>query len=118
MTAPMDPRPDRDRPLPLSPAASSEAAWSSEIEQAFPSTLWAWQRVEIKPPARAKQQPAEGSPSRRRLSMRAMRALTPMVMRYRGGPECWWEITCRGQVYRAPGHMALHDVMRRIYGHY
>lgn len=37
-----------------------------------------------------------------------------MIVRFRGGAECWWEITARGNVWRAPGYVSLHDVMARI----
>lgn len=37
-----------------------------------------------------------------------------MSVTYRGGPECWWEIKARGEVWRVPGVIALHDVMRHI----
>lgn len=46
------------------------------------------------------------------------RAREPLTLRitYRGGPECWYQIESRGRVGRLPGHVALHDVMRAVYG--
>lgn len=35
-------------------------------------------------------------------------------VKYRGGPEAWWEITFLGKIHRAPGHLALDDVLRRV----
>jgi len=38
-----------------------------------------------------------------------------MVVSYRGGPECWWEVRTRGRVYRIPGTAAVHDALADIW---
>lgn len=81
-----------------------------------PSTTWEWRRVKISQPARA-----AGTARRRRsplaaLPRRALNDTTTLTVRYRGGPECWWEIRARGVVVRRPGALALHDVLRELYG--
>lgn len=113
-------QPDEQRPHhpthPLPHRASAEDAWAAELEQVFGSTRWEWKRVKIEPPARAKGQPPQASALAFRLRRRALRRQTEVLVRYRGGPECWWELQARGRVFRFPGHMALHDVLCRVYG--
>lgn len=43
---------------------------------------------------------------------------TPLTLtvKYRSGPEAWWEVKARGRVFRFPGHVAIHDVMREVTG--
>ena len=86
------------------------------IRTSVRSTTSEWEWVKIRRPAGPTRQPAEGGPSRARLARRLLRKPLPAVMKYRGGPECWVEITARGQVYRFPGHVALVDVILRING--
>lgn len=40
-----------------------------------------------------------------------------ITVRYRGGPECWWEIKARGETVRLPGYVHLHDALMAINGH-
>lgn len=41
-----------------------------------------------------------------------------MTVRYRGGPECWYEIRTRGGIIRRPGVLGIHDLMTDIYAGY
>ena len=79
-----------------------------------PSTTWEWRRVKIRtaPQALAKQRP-KGSPFKRLTPWPPRRRLTVTVA-YRGGPECWWEISARGVTVYRPGVTALHDLLREI----
>lgn len=47
--------------------------------------------------------------------LRRRREPTGIVIVYRGGPECWYEVRARGSMKRFPGHAALHDVMAEVY---
>lgn len=35
-------------------------------------------------------------------------------VKYRGGPECWYEIHARGCVARFPGYVSIHEIMDEI----
>lgn len=89
-------------------------ARSEEIEHTFPSTTWQWKLVKMSRPPKA---PSTARAQRARLKPLARRnpreSLT-ITVKWRGGPECWWEIVARGRVWRAPGHVAIHDVLARI----
>lgn len=37
-----------------------------------------------------------------------------LSIKYRGGPEAWYEVHARGSVGRFPGCVSLHDVMCEI----
>lgn len=52
----------------------------------------------------------------KRLSPRNPREPLTIQVKYRGGPECWWEISARGATIRRPGSLALHDVLRELSG--
>jgi hypothetical protein len=51
-----------------------------------------------------------------RLAPRDARQPLTMTVTYRGGPECWWEISARGVKIRRPGSVALHDVLSHLQG--
>lgn len=36
------------------------------------------------------------------------------IIEYRGGAECWWQVTSRGVTWRVPGHTAVHDLFAAI----
>lgn len=85
-------------------------------EQSFASTTWEFRRVRVR---RAPQAPASaaaaGRSSRwRRFPRRNPRDRIQLVVKSRGGPECWYEISARGETNRYPGWVALHDLMRDI----
>jgi hypothetical protein len=48
------------------------------------------------------------------LSRRDPRKPLEITIKYRGGPECWWEVRARGVTLRRPGHMAIHDLFVEI----
>lgn len=79
-----------------------------------PSTTWAYRKVKIqrRPQGSAKRRPkgSSGPLLRRRDPKEAL----SMRVTYRGGAEAWWKIEARGEVYIAPGHLCLHDVMMSI----
>jgi hypothetical protein len=82
----------------------------------IPSTTWKWSTRTIRVPAGGhKQEPAEGSPTKRLYERERRKPLT-VVVTYRGGAECWWELRARGKVVRMPGVMALHDVLSQFDG--
>lgn len=49
------------------------------------------------------------------LPRRSPRDLMGLTVRYRGGPEAWWEVHARGRVWRFPGYVCLHDALSTIY---
>jgi hypothetical protein len=117
MSGPREKKPSSTAPTPPSERTTAEAAWAGEIEQAFSSTTWGFRRVEIRPPARAKSQPERSEDLKAllvRLRRREMRKPLEVTVRFRGGPECWWELTARGRVWRFPGYVALHDALAHI----
>jgi len=87
----------------------------SESNICPPSTTWAYRKVKIKTPARAADTARRSRSTFRSLARRPLRDTTTLTVKYRGGPECWWEIRARGVTVRRPGWLALHDVLREIY---
>lgn len=78
------------------------------------STTWAYRRVKVRRPAGG-QKPVGARAARWALrSPRAAREPLTLTVKYRGGPECWYEIHARGEVGRFPGTTALHDAMEEI----
>lgn len=85
----------------------------------LPSTTFAWRRVKIARPPEARQ--ARGPKglhtwvARTRWNLRK----DPIVLRvrYRGGPEAWYEVEARGAKARLTGTVALHDLMLAICRH-
>lgn len=51
-----------------------------------------------------------------RLARRDPRDPLTIVVTYRGGAECWWEIKAWGVTIRRPGSVALHDVLDHLQG--
>lgn len=80
------------------------------------STRWEWKLCKVSgPPSGQQQQPPKASSSGV-LPSRALREPTTLTVRYRGGPEAWWEVKARGKTYRLPGHLCLHDALSKVYG--
>lgn len=80
-----------------------------------PSTTWKTGRIRVSPAPKA-----QGTQSAKR-AIHALRPREPrekltITVRYRGGPECWWEIHARGETVRVPGHAALHDTLMTLNG--
>ena len=79
-----------------------------------PSTRYEYRRVKVRRPPEA----TEAAPSKtarlRRLPPRNPREPLKLTISYRGGPESWWEVHCRGTIVRRPGYTSLDDVMRDI----
>jgi hypothetical protein len=80
------------------------------------STTWAWRQVKIKPHASATHDSAKRLSRASFVNRIDLRKPVKVTVRFRGGPECWWELQARGRTYRRPGSLALHDVLREIYG--
>jgi hypothetical protein len=87
---------------------------SNPTEQTFRSTTW---RSEMRRVARRPEGPSsastEGRPSP--LSARDLREPLTMTVRYRGGPEAWFEVKARGRSWRFPGCTALYDALVTVY---
>jgi hypothetical protein len=82
----------------------------------MPSTTWEWKTRTIRVPAGGhKQGGAEGVTSKR-LWLRNRRKPLQVVVTYRGGAECWWELRARGKVVRVPGALAIEDVLSQFDG--
>ncbi len=83
-------------------------------DHVFSSTTFEWRRTKIRRPAGGH---SGSSPKARRfwaLPPRNPREPLTIKVKYRGGPECWYEVHARGQVARYPGWVQLHDVMAEI----
>jgi hypothetical protein len=83
---------------------------AGEIEQAFASATWEFRKVKIERPPGPNTAAARRASFRARLARRDARRPLEATIRYRGGPESWWEISARGRLYRFPGWWALDDV--------
>jgi hypothetical protein len=79
------------------------------------STTWAWIRVKVSPAPQAPGGQRRKAPSKRLRAPWNPRDPLTVLVRYRGGSECWYELRARGRTYRAPGHLAINDIMDRIY---
>jgi hypothetical protein len=79
-----------------------------------PSTTWEWRRVKIAPAPQAKSD-RERSESASLLPWPRQKPIT-VVLKYRGGPECWVEVRARGRVWRRPGHTAIYDLLTTVFG--
>lgn len=77
------------------------------------TSAWRWAKIR-RPPEAEESSPSEASPTRSLLAWPRKRPMSLRV-RYRGGPECWWEVTARGRTIRRPGSVCLHDVLAELY---
>ena len=80
------------------------------------STTFAWKRVKISRPPEATPAATTKSSRWRRLPRRDSRKPLTVVVKYRGGPECWVEVRARGEVNRYPGYTQLVDLVRDMNG--
>lgn len=48
------------------------------------------------------------------LARRNPREPLTIIIEYRGGPECWWQVKARGTSWRVPGCTAVHDLFAAI----
>lgn len=69
-------------------------------------------RVRRRPKGQQDSRPKGGRWSRR-AKVNPRDPLTISV-KFRGGPECWYEIHARGSMGRFPGYVSLHDAMHEI----
>lgn len=88
-------------------------------EQSNPSSLsptWEWKRVKMRRPAggHSGSQPKAGRWFRR--PPRNPREPLTISVKFRGGPECWYEVHARGCIGRYPGYVSIHEVMAEING--
>lgn len=81
-----------------------------------PSTTWAWKHVTIDPPPAAPPAQRPKDPSKPPLSHWDRRTPLTLQIRYRGGPEAWYEVKGRGRTWRVTGDIGIHDVMEAVYG--
>jgi hypothetical protein len=87
---------------------------SGEAEQLFSSTTWEWRKTKIRRPPDGQQTAPRSGGHWHGLPPRPIRESITLTIRWRGGGECWYEITARGRTGRIPGWLSLHDVMERI----
>jgi len=85
-----------------------------ENEHPFPSTRWAFKRVRVGRPPEATGTVRAQRAHRYALPKRDPRVPLTVTVKYRGGPECWYEIQARGTVWRFPGWVSLHDAMEQV----
>ena len=85
-----------------------------ESNDSSPSTRWEWRQVKVRPTAGGQKD------ARRRrgrffgLPPRNPRQPLTLTIKFRGGPECWYEVHARGQIVRYPGVRCLHEIMDEI----
>ena len=73
---------------------------------------WEWRKV--RRPAGGQK---SGSPQARRfrfLPSRNPREPLTIKVKFRGGPECWYEVHARGSIARYPGTRSIHEIMDEI----
>jgi len=75
------------------------------------TTAWKWAKIE-RPPERPRTAAPKAPPP---LSRKHLRQTIVVEVRFRGGPELWWELRARGRVWRRPGSLAMHDVLEELY---
>lgn len=78
------------------------------------STTWEWRRVKMSRPPEADMTATTKSSRWRRFPKRNPRDPINVVLKLRGGPECWVEVRARGEVNRYPGVTSIYDVLRDI----
>jgi hypothetical protein len=93
---------------PRRPAAPEESNASSS------STSWQWKQVKVRrpPEGHSGSQPKAGF--WRRFPARNAREPLKITVKFRGGPECWYEVHARGSIGRYPGYICIHDIMSDI----
>lgn len=89
-------------------------ARNDENEHTFGSTSWEWRQVRMSRAPQATGTARAERARRQTLPRRDPREPLTVTVRYRGGPECWWELRARGAVWRVPGYVSVHDLMARI----
>lgn len=80
------------------------------------STDWEWRKVKIRRPPEATGTVSPKARRFRHLPWRDPRQPLTLTIKFRGGPECWYEVHARGSIGRWPGYMAIHDIMSEILG--
>lgn len=83
-------------------------------EHEFRSTTWEWRKTKIRRPAGGHSGSAPKALRWFSLPPRNPRQPLTISVKFRGGPECWYEIHARGQVGRVPGWLCIHDLMVEI----
>jgi len=87
------------------------------------STTYVWQKVKIKPPARAqgtaraKRAPSGAPVSAPPHSPSELRRPKTVQISFRGGAETWWELKWGGVTKRFPGHVCIDDVLLCLFTH-
>lgn len=86
-------------------------------EQTFRSTTWEWKRVKV---SRAPQASEDRRPKGGRWfhlpPWEWRRRPLHITVKYRGGPEAWFEVHARGSMGRFPGHVSLFDAISEVAG--
>jgi len=92
-----------------------------DTERVFSSTTFVWRKVKISPApqaqgtARAKRAPLASKVRRRKAGGLPKERPAGVLVQYRAGAECWWEITYAGERFRIQGYHDLHSVMAWIF---
>lgn len=80
-----------------------------------------WKKVKIEPAARpkttarAKRAPLDSNAGGKRQPKPLPRRTTGLLVKYRGGPEGWWELSYAGKTVRVQGYICIHDAMRLLF---
>lgn len=81
-----------------------------------PSATWEWRRVKIAPAPQAKSRDERSEASSSSLLPWPRQKPLTVVLKYRGGPECWVEVRARGRIWRRPGTVAIYDLLTTVFG--
>lgn len=88
----------------------------SDPNERTPSTRWGWTPIKIAPAPQAEHTArAQRAPKTLFIPLKPRQAVN-FTVKFRGGEECWYEITARGATVRRPGVLALHDVFGPFWG--
>lgn len=79
------------------------------------STTWTTRRVKLRQSPKAPRKPSPEAAARRKLAPWSRRDRLTVVVTYRGGAECWYEVKARGCVWCFPGWLDIETVMACVY---
>jgi len=87
---------------------------TQDANTSLESPRWEWRRVKMRRPAGGHSDSRPKGGRWRWVGPRDPRQPLTLSIKFRGGPECWYEVHARGQVGRFPGYVSIHEIMDEI----
>jgi hypothetical protein len=102
-------------PRPSAVVCSGSMPTPSDTNKRTASTTseWEWRKIRRRP-----QGPSDTAPKASSSAVKSAwnpREPLTVTVRYRGGPEAWFELRARGRTIRRPGHVAMYDALNDLY---